>query len=1019
VSELPLQLGGVAPQPRWSLRLTAAATLAVLVIGLLAVKLAQLQVTDGSRLAAMAQANTIRHLVLEADRGIIYDRHGAPLVENSPVWSLVVVPAGLPPAARDRAEELVLLARLTGVAEEKLAAQLLNADPFAPATVKANLSQADELAINERLPELPGASIAQRSIRRYGEPMVFGHVLGYVGPIDSSHVKSLRAAGYQPDEMVGKVGVEAGLEELLRGTDGWADVEVDARGQVKRVLETQAAVPGHAVYLSLDAALQRATAASLAAGLARDHKTAGASVVIDPRTGEVLAMISLPAYDTNLFTRGISQADFSRLLNDPDKPLLNRAIAGQYAPGSTFKMVTATAGLQEGKITAETLLACPPYINVNGWIYHNWASYSLGRMNVARALATSCDTFFYQVASMVGDVTLARYARAYGFGTAKAIEMPGVAAGLVPDRIWKQLQCGVPDLNSDECRWSEGDTITFGIGQSYLLTTPLNQAVYVATLAGTPPDHLINGRVQCREGGTWAAARGGAVRSVAITPAAATVVAGGGVVRLRAVLRDSAGNRRVGPAVTWTSTAPDVATVASSYSVTADVTSSAPGTATIIATAEGLSGSASITVETIALASIEAGAYTTCGLTPGGAGYCWGDNTYAELGSGTWAQSAVPQAVAGGLTFAAITVGGVQTCGLTSNGTPHCWGDDVYGELGAGTSVPEVCGGQTDPCSPRPIAVAGGHAFSSISAGWGPTCALTAGGAAYCWGDNSYGQLGIGTGSGPENCRLGPCSRTPVAVQGGPPFVLVSAGAFHVCALTAAGAAYCWGDNIAGELGTGSATGLVTCAGNPCIPTPTPVAGGLTFTTLRVGFAHTCGRTTDGTWYCWGSNNYGQLGNGTTGPELCQGAYPCSTLPVAVAVGTDFSSVTPGYRHSCGITSGGAASCWGANSSGQLGDGTFASDSAAVTVAGGLSFASVSAYVEHTCGITTGGVAYCWGRNTWGELGDGQQGTDAVPQPIRVAGQTGAVATAALRAPNGAPAPGRAPPAPGRRPSRP
>ena len=483
MSELPLQLGGVAPQPRWSLRLTAAATLAVLVIGLLAVKLAQLQVTDGSRLAAMAQANTIRHLVLEADRGIIYDRHGAPLVENSPVWSLVVVPAGLPPVARDRAEELVLLARLTGVAEEKLAAQLLNADPFAPATVKANLSQADELAINERLPELPGASIAQRSIRRYGEPMVFGHVLGYVGPIDSSHVKSLRAAGYQPDEMVGKVGVEAGLEELLRGTDGWADVEVDARGQVKRVLETQAAVPGHAVYLSLDAALQRATAASLAAGLARDHKTAGASVVIDPRTGEVLAMISLPAYDTNLFTRGISQADFSRLLNDPDKPLLNRAIAGQYAPGSTFKMVTATAGLQEGKITAETLLACPPYINVNGWIYHNWASYSLGRMNVARALATSCDTFFYQVASMVGDVTLARYARAYGFGTAKKIEMPGVTAGLVPDRIWKQLQCGVPDLNSDECRWSEGDTITFGIGQSYLLTTPLNQAVYVATLA--------------------------------------------------------------------------------------------------------------------------------------------------------------------------------------------------------------------------------------------------------------------------------------------------------------------------------------------------------------------------------------------------------------------------------------------------------------------------------------------------------------------------------------------------------
>jgi penicillin-binding protein 2 len=146
-------------------------------------------------------------------------------------------------------------------------------------------------------------------------------------------------------------------------------------------------------------------------------------------------------------------------------------------------MVTATAGLQEGKITADTLLGCPSYMNVNGWIYHNWASYNLGQMNVAKALAVSCDTFFYQVAAMVGDVTLARYARAFGFGQSKGIEMPGVMPGLVPDRIWKQLQCGVPDLNSDACRWSTGDTITFGIGQSYLLTTPLNQAVYVAALA--------------------------------------------------------------------------------------------------------------------------------------------------------------------------------------------------------------------------------------------------------------------------------------------------------------------------------------------------------------------------------------------------------------------------------------------------------------------------------------------------------------------------------------------------------
>jgi penicillin-binding protein 2 len=478
-----IELGGVTPKARWSWRLIAAALMAVLMVGGLAVKLAQLQVTDGAALAGMARANTVHRIALEADRGIIYDRHGAALVANSPVWNLNVTPAALPLDARGRTKELSELARITGVPEEKLVVTLLASDPYADVRVGADLTQAQELALTERLPDLAGASIAQRSIRTYVDPLVFGHVLGYVGPLNEADLKLLRRTGYLPGEVVGKVGVEAGLESMLRGRNGWEDVQVDARGQVVRTIESQAPVTGDSVYLSLDAALQRATAQSLAEGLVRDHKTAGASVVVDPRTGEVLALVSLPGYDTNLFTHGISQSDYSKLLADPNRPLLNRAIAGQYAPGSTFKMVTATAGLQEGKITASTLLNCPSYINVNGWIYHNWASYSLGEMNVAKALATSCDTFFYQVAAMVGDVTLARYARAFGFGTAKEIEMPGVMPGLVPDRIWKQLQCGVPDLNSDACRWSQGDTITFGIGQSYLLTTPLNQAVYVAALA--------------------------------------------------------------------------------------------------------------------------------------------------------------------------------------------------------------------------------------------------------------------------------------------------------------------------------------------------------------------------------------------------------------------------------------------------------------------------------------------------------------------------------------------------------
>jgi len=478
-----IELGGAAPRARWSPRLVAAASIAVLVVGGLAVKLAQLHVTDGAQLAGMARANTVHRIVLEAERGVIYDRHGVALVANSPVWNLEVIPAALPIDSRARAAELSELARIIGMKEAAMVAELRAADPYGSARVGPDLTQAQELAINERLPDLPGASIVQRAIRTYVDPMTFGHVLGYVGPLNQGELKRLEPAGYQPNEMIGKVGVEAGLENVLRGKNGWADIEVDARGQIVRTLDSQAPVPGDSVYLSLDATLQRATAQSLAAGLVRDRKTAGASVVVDPRTGEVLALVSLPGYDTNLFTHGISLAEFKKLLDDPNRPLLNRAISGQYAPGSTFKMVTATAGLQEGKINADTLLGCPSYLNVNGWIYHNWASYNLGQMNVAKALAVSCDTFFYQVAAMVGDVTLARYARAFGFGQSKDIEMPGVMPGLVPDRIWKQLQCGVPDLNSDACRWSTGDTITFGIGQSYLLTTPLNQAVYVAALA--------------------------------------------------------------------------------------------------------------------------------------------------------------------------------------------------------------------------------------------------------------------------------------------------------------------------------------------------------------------------------------------------------------------------------------------------------------------------------------------------------------------------------------------------------
>lgn len=478
-----VELGGAAPKPRWSSRLVALSLIIVVVVAGLAIKLAQIQVTQGAGLASQAHANTVHRVVLAAERGIIYDRHGVPLVDNAPIWNLTVVPHELPADSRKRAGELSLLSRITAVPEEKLVSPLQRGDPYTALQLGPDLTQEQVLMLEERMPDLTGVGIAQHATRRYLDPLIFGQVLGYVGRIDSREYERLEPLGYQQDESVGKVGVEAGMETVLRGTDGWADVETDPRGVVVHTLRVQDPIPGKSVYLTIDAQLQRGVAKVLADSLKKYEKSAGAAVVMDPNNGEVLAMVSLPGYDTNLFAGGISLSAYKGLTYDPNRPLLNRAVSGQYPPGSTFKMVTAVAGLQDGKITAQTMLNCPAYISYGGWVYRNWTGHNSGYMNVGRALAVSCDTFFYQVADMVGDVSLASYAKSFGFGRAVDIEMPGAIAGLVPDRNWKVATCGYADPNTDACRWNPGDTLIMGIGQSYLLTSPLNQTVYVSALA--------------------------------------------------------------------------------------------------------------------------------------------------------------------------------------------------------------------------------------------------------------------------------------------------------------------------------------------------------------------------------------------------------------------------------------------------------------------------------------------------------------------------------------------------------
>ncbi len=350
------------------------------------------------------------------------------------------------------------------------------------------------------------------------------------------------------------------------------------------------------------------------------------------------------------------------------------------------------------------------------------------------------------------------------------------------------------------------------------------------------------------------------------------------------------------------------------------------GPATVLAlTLTGMQGS---------LVSLAAGYYHSCALKSDGTAYCWGDNTYGELGDGSTTGHATPTAVTGGLTFSSLTAGLAHTCGLTSGGAAYCWGDNTYGELGDGSTTQRT----------SPVAVAGGLTFASLTAAVNYTCGVTSGGSAYCWGVNTSGQLGFGSTANQS---------APTAVAGALTFASLQAGGDHTCGRTGSGAAYCWGFNFGGELGDGTTTDRTT---------PVQVTGGIVFASVVSGGQHTCGLTGSGTGYCWGFDTYGQLGDGATTNR---------SVPATAAAGVTFSSLAAGYWYTCGLTSGGTAYCWGDNTYGELGDGSTTGRSTPGTVAGGLTFTSLAAGVTHACGLTGGGKVYCWGDNSYGELGDG------------------------------------------------
>ncbi|PYP56747.1 MAG: chromosome condensation regulator RCC1 [Gemmatimonadetes bacterium] len=305
----------------------------------------------------------------------------------------------------------------------------------------------------------------------------------------------------------------------------------------------------------------------------------------------------------------------------------------------------------------------------------------------------------------------------------------------------------------------------------------------------------------------------------------------------------------------------------------------------------------------LSYAVLSGGFEHTCGVTPGGAAYCWGANFNGQLGNGDTTASPTPVAVTGGLPFNAVSAGVYHSCGLATGGAIYCWGNNIAGELGNGAPISYV--------NSSPVLVSGESSFVAIAAGYQYSCGLTTSGAAYCWGDNVSGELGNGnlTSSG-----------VPVPVAGGLNFVALSAGDSHACGLTRDGAAYCWGSNGSGELGNGTTQKSTS---------PVAVSGALTFAAISAGQGATCGVTTGGAAYCWGYNGYGQLGNAAT--PLTNAPNP---TPLLVSGGLTFATVSTGYLHTCGVTPQGAAYCWGDNSEGELGDGSTAIHPTSVPVFG-------------------------------------------------------------------------------------
>ena len=434
-------------------------------LGLLVIigQLWYLQVLEGGRFLDASDKNRIRIRPIAAPRGILFDRNGVPLVDNRPAFTLSIIPRELD----DRDVVLGRLATLLGLPYQELvdAVGRVSADSFLPVRIRRGLTMEDVAKVEEWKLDLPGVIVEVEPQRAYPTSRFAAHLLGYVREANDEQMKQGR---YRRGELVGQTGLERLLDEFLRGRDGGERIEVDAMGRAIRLVQQTDPHPGAQVVTTIDRRVQEVAEKAM-------EGKAGAVVVMDPRNGDVLALVSTPAFEIDQFTGNIDRAAWVRLVQDPQHPLLNRASQAQYPPGSVFKIVLMAAGLQEASITPMDRVHCTGSFHFGDRTWKDWKKEGHGTVDLRRGIAQSCDVYFYTQGLKIGGAAIAKYAKAFGLGAPTGIELGMEKIGFIPEPK--------PRKDRKTRPWTGGDTLNMSIGQGAVLVTPMQVARFMSAVA--------------------------------------------------------------------------------------------------------------------------------------------------------------------------------------------------------------------------------------------------------------------------------------------------------------------------------------------------------------------------------------------------------------------------------------------------------------------------------------------------------------------------------------------------------